>query len=102
MELKPLIDLANSIAALGVTGILALFFILVLAGKIHTSKEKEDWVKDADYRESLRVEAVEARKQSDATLKDLAEAMRENNDLTRRSLDLNEKLVEDYISRKIP
>lgn len=100
MDLKPLIDLANSIAALGVTGLLSLLFILWMTGKIHTSKEKEDWQRDASYRESLRLEAVDARKQSDLALKELAEAMRENNDLMRRSLDLNERLVEDYISHK--
>lgn len=100
MDLKPLIDLANSVAALGVTGLLSLLFLLWLTGKLHTSKEKEDWQNDATYREALRLEAVEARKQSDLALKELAEAMRENNDLMRRSLDLNERLVEDYVSRK--
>lgn len=99
MDLKPYVDLANSVAALGVTGILSLLFILWLTGRIHTSNEKEDWIKDSEYKESLRVEAVEARKQSDAALKEIAAAMRESNDLTRRSLDLNEKLVEDYIRK---
>lgn len=100
MDLTTITDLANSIAALGVTGILGLLFILWLRGEIHTNKEKVDWENDAKYRETLRIEAVEARKQSDQALKELAEAMRENNDLMRRSLDLNERLVEDFVSRK--
>ena len=93
--MEGLIEFANSIAALGVTGLLSLLFLLWLTGRLHTEGEKKDWQKNVEYLESLRVEAATDRRAADEAVKKLAEAMTESNQLTRRSLDLNERLVEE-------
>lgn len=94
-----LIELAKAIPALGVTGLLAYLFILWMNGKIHSQKEKEDWDNSKQagyqYREDLRKEAVEDRRESDARLDRLSDALKEQSDLMKRSLDFNERLVEE-------
>jgi hypothetical protein len=102
MDLGPLISLANGFAALGVTGLLSLLFILWLTGRLHTSTEKADWEEREVRAEALRLEAIQDRRASDSTVKELAEAMRESNEITRRSIDLNERLVDEFISRRPP
>ena len=86
--------LAQGIAALGATGLLALLFVLWLNGKLHSDNERKEWERRQTYIEALRVEAVTDRKAADARVDTLVAQVTESNILTRRSLDLNEKLVE--------
>src|SRR5260221_8304949 len=95
MPLQELIALANSFAALGVTGTWIILGLLFFTGKLHGDKELK-------YIEALRSEAADDRKTADETVKKLTETMIEQNELTRRSLDLNERLVNDYVTRRAP
>ncbi len=88
------LSLAQGIAALGVTGLLALLFALWLRGGIHSETERKQWDARQAYIESLRVEAVADRKAADQRVEKLVTQINESNTLTRRALDLNESLVE--------
>lgn len=102
------IQLAQAIAALGATGILALFGYLWITGKIHSHSEKAEWDERLAqsqsetaaallYREELRKEALADRRAADERVTKLADVVRESNDLTRRSLDLNERLFDEFV-----
>lgn len=95
------ISLAQTIAALGATGVLALVFILWITGKLHSDPEVKQNAaeRDADnlYREALRKEAVDDRRAADARVEALTSAVKESNALTRRALDLNERLVDEFV-----
>ena len=95
------LTLAQGVAALGVTGLLALGIILFMAGKLRRESELLDAEKEhaasLAFRESLRQEAITDRKASDERLTQFLTVMKENNDLTRRSLELNERLVEEFV-----
>lgn len=95
------LSLAQSIAALGVTGLLALGVTLFLTGKLR--RESELTERDADhdreiaFREAIRQEAIADRKAADDRVSKLAAAVQEGNDLTRRSLELNERLIDEFV-----
>ena len=107
-----LVTIAQGIAALGTTGILGLLFWLWLTGKIHSDTEFKQNVSDGEkgradtnealmYREALRLEAVADRKAADERVDRITRTLSETNELMRRSLDLNERLVEEATRRPI-
>lgn len=93
--MESLIALANALPTLGISGLLALIFILFLGGKLHTESEKKDW---KDLYESERQEKLQAlvdRKASDDAVSKLTETLKEHDLITTRSLDLTERLLEE-------
>lgn len=91
------IELAQALASIGGAGILALFAVLWVLGKIHSEVEFRDMQAALEYREKLRAEAIADRKAADDRVDKLVESSRESNALTRRSLDLNERLIEEFV-----
>ena len=102
--------LAQAIATLGATGILALILVLWLLGKLHSDKEVDDqkeitaerlkdWAAALAFRDQLRSEAIADRKEADKRVEALTATIKESNDLGRRTLDLNERLVEELTKR---
>lgn len=95
------ISLAQAIAALGVTGLLGLGIVMFITGKLRRESEIVEAARDHEsdilFRETLRQEAISDRRASDDRLALLVAAMKETNDLTRRSLELNERLVEEFV-----
>jgi hypothetical protein len=95
------VDLAASVTALGVTGLLALGVILFFTGKLRREKEvveaEEQGAREVVYREALRQEAIVDRKAADERLSAAVAAMKESNDLMRRSLELNERLIDEFV-----
>jgi len=106
-----LLALAKAIGDLGTPTLLALILLLLVTGKVHSESEVQQLRSDADsakadltsalvYRETLRQETLADRKAADERLSSYIEVTRESNELLRRSIDLNEKLVEDYVRPK--
>ncbi len=100
MPTEPL-TVAQALAALGVTGILAFVVIMFQTGKLRRESEltdaDRDHATDIAFREALRLEAIFDRKAADERLAKLVEALRENNDLTRSALALNERLIDEFV-----
>lgn len=99
--METLIALANSLPALGVTGLLSLIFVLFLAGRLHTEQEKKDWKELYDQERLEKLQAYQDRKDSDLAVTKLTERLKEHDEMTTRTLDLNERLLEEAM-RKTP
>lgn len=106
-----LIALAKEIAALSVPALLALFILLLVFGKLRLEREVTVAEKDAGeaeaqrasdlaYRETLRQEAIADRKASDDRVARLTTAIEESNKLTRQSIELTEKIVNEALNAR--
>lgn len=103
-----LIALAQEIAALTPAMLLALLILLLLFGKLRLEREVTNAEKDAAdaeatrvaelvFRETLRAEAIADRKASDDRVARLTAAIEESNRLTRQTLELTEKMVNEVV-----
>lgn len=108
-------ELAKQLSALGATGVLAYIYFQWQSGKIHSDAEvqkmraeaanaekqlREDSERDREYREGLRKEIKDDRRAADQRVADLTLAIRESNELTKRALDFNERLLTEMVSAR--
>lgn len=108
--LTPIVETAKAIFELGFAPFLVVLFILWLLGKLHTDQEKKDWKELYENEKTekntlLRIEreeklqAIKDRKESDEAVLKLTERLREHDALTQRTLDLNERLLEEFLNQ---
>lgn len=81
--------------------IVAAILVALQRGWIVIGREVDQGRTDRDddlkYREALRQEAIADRRAADKRVEALASAIRESNELMRRSIELNEELVEQFV-----
>lgn len=98
------LELAKQLSTLGAAGVLGYIYLQWQSGHIHSDSEikalKSDAERDREYRELLRREVTKDRRASDERVDALTQVIRESNDLTRRLLEFNERLVADIIRDK--
>lgn len=97
--LVPIFEAAKSLFELGFSPFLIVLFILWLIGKLHTDQEKKDWKELYENERQEKLQALQDRKDSDVVVTDLTERLREHDTIMARSLDLNERLVEEFYNR---
>ena len=115
-ELIGILKTLSEFGALGVSvGLNLYIFVLWLRGGLFTKANRDDWntmqameierreaiyKRENEFREALRLETIADRRESDQRIEKLTVTIAEQNELVRRSLDFNERLVEDAIRER--
>ena len=115
-ELVGILKTLSEFGALGVSvGLNLYIFVLWLRGGLFTKANRDDWntmqameierreaiyKRENEFREALRLETIADRRESDQRIEKLTVTIAEQNELVRRSLDFNERLVEDAIRER--